>query len=182
MTYHLKKSMLLCLLAVVLTMALLTPAVAEVAPLTCGAWSVVSSANAESYNFLNGVAAVSTSNIWAVGYSQPNLGGPSQTLIERWNGTSWRVVSSPSPGSLLNLLNGVAAVSASNIWTAGYYNSSTFIEHWNGTRWSIASSPNVGSAGNLLNGVTNVPGTRDAWTVGFYNINGGTQTLTEFRC
>ena len=252
---------------------------------------MVSSANAGvMYNYLDGVVGISTSHIWAVGYSQANFGGPSQTLIERWNGTSWRVVSSPNPGSNLNQLDGVAAVSARNIWTVGFssngvyghtliehwdgmnwsvitspnpgaagngligvtvlsasniwavgaysntgnvgsdqtlidhwdgtswsivsspnvassgndlvsvsavsanniwavgnsFNSKTFsgktlIEHWNGTRWSIVSSPNVGSEGNILNGVTNVPGTSDAWTVGFYQSN-GTRTLTEFYC
>jgi len=42
-------------------------------------------------------------------------GSSVQTLIEQWNGTSWSVVSSPSPG----LLKGIAIVSANNIWAVG---------------------------------------------------------------
>ncbi len=91
----------------------------KAAPLTCGTWSVVKSPNVGSrINSLSGVAAVSASNIWAVGsYSKGSL-------IEHWNGTSWSVVKSPNVGSQFNYLSGVAAVSASNIWAVGDYKSS----------------------------------------------------------
>ena len=38
---------------------------------------------------LNGVDALARNNVWAVGYSSS---GRLKTLIERWNGTHWRVV------------------------------------------------------------------------------------------
>src|SRR5437763_2573250 len=96
---HLKRGILSCTLGIVLIPLLLTTKMVVAAPLTCGAWSVVPSPNSGMMdNYLNGVVSISLSNVWAVGYSQPNLGGPSQTLIEHWNGTSWSIVSSPSPG------------------------------------------------------------------------------------
>src|SRR5437588_7956102 len=135
-------------------------------------WSVVTRANPGSiYNTLYGVTAVSTTNVWAVGY-YVNTTGVTQTLIEHWNGTSWSVVKSPSPATGNNELFSVSAASASSIWAVGFLtnNSSipidqTLIEHWNGTSWSVVKSPNPGSSSNHLNAVAAVS-TRDVWAVG----------------
>jgi hypothetical protein len=43
-----------------------------------------------------------------------------QTLTEHWNGSQWSIVSSPNSGKYSNELYGVVAVSANNIWAAGY--------------------------------------------------------------
>jgi len=71
------------------------------------------------------VAAVSANNSWAAGYYF-NSGGIPRTLIEHWNGTSWKVVPSPNVGPNDNLLNGVARIpGSSNVWAVGYYISSS---------------------------------------------------------
>src|SRR5436190_12918041 len=136
-------------------------------------WSVVTSPNPGSiYNTLYGVTAVSTTNVWAVGY-YVNTTGVTQTLIEYWNGSSWSVVTSPSPATGNNELFSVSAASASSIWTVGFLtnNSSqtpsdqTLIEHWNGKIWSVMKSPNPGSSSDHLTGVTAVSAS-DAWAVG----------------
>ena len=46
-----------------------------------------------------------------------------RTLIEHWNGISWRHVPSPNPGGSTSsdVLLGVAASSATNMWTVGQY-------------------------------------------------------------
>src|ERR1043166_8827708 len=64
-----------------------------------GSWSIVSSANTDSAqaNLLNGVTCVSASECWAVGYS--GSGSENRALIERWDGTSWSIVSSPNIGT-----------------------------------------------------------------------------------
>ena len=88
-------------------------------------WQVVSSPSpGTSFDYLNGVAAVSATNLWAVGYSS-NSGITYQTLIEHWNGTSWQVVSSPNKGTVQNSLGGVIALSSTNIWAMGYYQNSS---------------------------------------------------------
>jgi hypothetical protein len=46
---------------------------------------------------LNGVAALSGSSAWAVGYSGEEFNPDSRTLIEHWNGRKWRVERSPNP-------------------------------------------------------------------------------------
>src|SRR5205823_12238319 len=106
------------------------------------------------YDFLVGVAAISTNNVWAVGYYDNGYG--LKTLIEHWDGMQWKLVSSPNhPGSSGDSLNGVIAISTTDIWAVGSYTSSsgnaqTLTEHWNGTQWSMVASPNFGSHYNFL--------------------------------
>ncbi len=155
------------------------------APLTCGAWSVVSSPNAgTSSNFLQAVATVSANDVWAVGFyfAMPGASVPASTLTEHWNGTSWSIVPSPNVGTNQNFLYGVSAASSNDVWAVGYdYTvgapASTLIEHWNGTQWSIVSSPNV-TGSNQLHGVSAISAT-NAWAVGYSNNNGTVDTLTE---
>src|SRR5712692_1243712 len=74
-------------------------------------WSVICSPSPGSAsNALNNIAAASVNDIWAVGSFQ-NSTGPAQTLIEHWNGSRWRIIPSPSPGSVNNTLNDIATVS-----------------------------------------------------------------------
>ena len=86
-------------------------------------WSIVLSANTNSaqQNVLYGVSCSSPSTCFAAGYSV-NRQNVYQTLIERWNGTSWKIMASPdSSSSEENLLNGISCVSASECWSVGYY-------------------------------------------------------------
>ncbi|HLH62087.1 MAG TPA: hypothetical protein VKV20_10425 [Ktedonobacteraceae bacterium] len=139
----------------------------------CGSWNLVPSPNATTGdNALGSVAAISSSDIWAVGNAVINPDLISQTLTEHWNGTSWSVVSSPNAGSSDNFLLSVATVSTSDVWAVGNYLNSngipqTLIEHWNGTAWNIVSSPNVGASDNLLFGLTAIS-SNDVWAVGYY--------------
>lgn len=151
----------------------------------CIGGSVVSSPDAgSSDNTLLGVAAVSPNDVWAVG-NYISSGGVHQTLTMHWNGTQWSIATSPNPGSSINRLFAVAAVSANDVWAVGNYSipaSDTFrtlTMHWNGTQWSLISSPNPGLDYNLVIGVT-ATSADDAWAVGFYT-NGRSsppQTLT----
>jgi hypothetical protein len=129
-------------------------------------------------NFLTGVASVSAHDIWAVGFY--DRGGAAGTLIERWNGTSWKVIKSPNAGTGNNFLEGVIATSAGNAWAVGHYDSGaasrTLVEHWNGTSWKVIKSPNPGgpSRDNALFGIATTSA-HNAWAVGLYasgsNVN-----------
>ena len=132
-------------------------------------WSIVSTPNAATgtgdYDSLQGVATVSTSNVWAVGYSGNLNAAADQGLIEHWNGSAWSIVSSPNPYTTQDLY-GVAAVSASDIWAVGEglnssYRYTTLTEHWNGTAWSKVPSPGYVA----LLGVTAVA-SNNVWAVG----------------
>jgi hypothetical protein len=132
-------------------------------------------------NTLNAVAIVSGSDIWAAGTYLNQTTGRFFTLIEHGTGSSWSVVPSPSPGNYnANVITGLAALSANNVWAVGYYDANngarkTLILHWNGAVWSLVPSPNVsttyGSA-NVLNGVVALAA-NSIWAVGHFN-NGNT--------
>lgn len=145
-------------------------------------WKVVSSPNpGTASNILYAVTAVSTNNVWAVGdYSSP--GTYNNTLVEHWNGSQWSVVSSPDSAIGNDMLNGITAVSATNIWAAGSSNiyNQTLIEHWDGTQWSIVPSLNKGIGNNVLNGIASDPATGEVWSVGAYQSNGQSRTLIEY--
>ena len=153
-------------------------------------WSVVPSPNpGADYDTLSSVARVKgTTQVWAVG-SDVNSNNDEQTLIERWNGTSWKVIASPNLGSEENFLSGVSAISASDIWAVGddfnisLGSTQTLTEQWNGTSWSVVSSPNDGANSNGLNGVSSISRTGAVWAVGGYTTSHGHRHgLTEFYC
>src|SRR6266567_969315 len=155
--------------------------------LSCNPWSLIPSPKAgTSSNELEGVAVVSASDVWAVGsYFNLNLNS-SQTLIERWNGSTWQVVTSPNAGTGNNDLKGVAVELSGNAWAVGSYfdprfaSFRTLIERWDGGRWNIMPSPNIGKSDNWLSGVT-VDLSGNAWAVGEYfnPAQGNFQTLVE---
>jgi hypothetical protein len=139
------------------------------------AWSVVASNNSSSSqnNYLYDVTCASAATCWAVG-SFFN-GSFTQTLIERWDGTSWAIATSPA---LAYYLNGVACTSASDCWAVGAYyptgssHAQTLTEHWDGTSWTLVSSPNPTDVGdNYLSSVT-CPSAAVCWAVGYYDPYG----------
>jgi len=147
-------------------------------------WSVVSSPSpGSSFNVLYGVTAVSSNDVWAVG-TFSNTSGPSQTLIEHWNGVSWSVVSSFSPGSSSNELRGVAADATNDVWAVGILSNTggsslTLIEHWDGVSWSLIPGVTFGSSLTELFGVTSLAPI-NVWAVGILSNTGGSSlTLIE---
>jgi hypothetical protein len=142
-------------------------------------WSVVPSPNvANSDNQLLAVRALSKTNVIAVGRAEQS-NGIGQTLIEQWNGTSWVIVASPN-GLKLSELNGVVAISPSDIWAVGDQTGnwatsgmswSTLIEHWDGATWSIVPSPNFSGYGGSFFDVGGVAA-NDLWAVGNYSPDG----------
>ena len=83
------------------------------------AWSVVPSPTVGTTPYLNGVAASSASDVWAVGSDIPSGSTTPQTLTLNWNGTAWTTVSSPNAASS-DLLVGASAPAGGNVWAVGY--------------------------------------------------------------
>jgi hypothetical protein len=145
-------------------------------------WSVVASPNPGSLNneFL-GVSAVSANDIWAVGFITnivPNQTPSDHALIEHWNGTRWSVMATPGQQGNNDHLEGVAAVSSSDVWAVGTSVTSgqTLVEHWDGSHWSVVASPNVYSGGDLRD--VAAVSSSDVWAVG-YDVATSGQTLAE---
>lgn len=135
--------------------------------------------------YLNGVTALAANDVWAVGYYVRASDQAGLTLTEHWNGSAWKVVPSPSAtGSTNNVLESVSAVSAGNVWAAGYYDNSSgtpigLIEHWNGSSWAKVTAPAP------LNGYAvefqsmSARSASDVWAAGTYLLSGAENTLTE---
>src|SRR6266446_232414 len=140
-------------------------------------WSIVPNPNpGRSDDLLNGVAALSVNNAWAVGTSNNIRAGQEQTLTEHWDGTTWSIVRSPNLSNN-GYFHAVAYIPGSRkLWAVGFYNNTnrsyeTLTEYWNGKKWKIISSPNPNPIGPstvvTLQGVTAFSA-KNVWTVGFY--------------
>jgi hypothetical protein len=133
---------------------------------------------------LNGVTALSSSNVWAVGNAQ-YADFTRNTLVEHWNGSAWSLVSAKA--AVGSVLRGISAVSASDIWavgsggTSGSATLATLTEHWNGATWTIIPSPNTNKL-NVLRGVS-ARASYDVWAVGDSSTDSGgiplSRTLIE---
>jgi hypothetical protein len=82
---------------------------------------------------LRGVAAVNTSNAWAVGHLQDSTG--QHELMEHWNGKNWQEVFLPPP--IGTDLFAITAVNASNIWAVGDQRTL----HFDGVGWRSIANP-----------------------------------------
>lgn len=136
----------------------------------CG-WSFVPHADGNNYS-LNGVAAISATDAWAVG-SRGTGANQFATLTEHWNGSRWAIV--PSPNGIGNSqLLGVAAISMDDVWAVGSAagGSSVLRMHWDGVRWTIFPAQN--GEDNQLSAVS-ADAMNDVWAVGFGR--GGIETL-----
>lgn len=141
--------------------------------------SILSPTLSGNFHILHGVAAISTSDVWAVGEGS-SFG--TQALMEHWDGTSWSEVAAPVAG-VASVLYGVANVPGTNeLWAVGYYSSNYYdyplLEHWDGTQWTIFPSPSIPSNNAGLRSVTAFSST-DVWAVGWFTNAGNTQTLIE---
>jgi hypothetical protein len=95
-------------------------------------------------NTLSSVSCVSASFCMAVGGRGDTTGG-GLTLVERWNGTRWRIQHTPNPTSQFAPKGGglfsVSCVSVSFCEAIGVGANGTFAEKWDGTAWKLQTRP-----------------------------------------
>ena len=123
------------------------------------------------------VACVTTTDCWAIG--SKTVSGGERTVIVRWNGTAWTIVTSPNPtGSDDAMLSGISCSSATDCWAVGGSQSASAYRsltmHWNGGAWTIVTSPNPTGSESSLSDVT-CPAISDCWAVG------GTATASAYQ-
>jgi hypothetical protein len=110
-------------------------------------WQVRSSPNPGGANFagLNSVSCTGPTACMATGGGASGEGESGFTLAESWNGASWSLIPSPSPGSFSDELLGVSCTSPGSCMAVGDFegtgNQFTLAEAWNGTRWTIVKTP-----------------------------------------
>jgi hypothetical protein len=145
-------------------------------------WTIVPSPNRllgtdrNQINTLLGVTAITSSDVWAVGYTV-SLDDPYQTLTMHWNGTAWSIVDSPNytfPGAYNTLLD-VSATGQNDVWAVGGSglgggSSRGLLLHFDGSAWSLqAGPPNTEFwASSARNGVVALS-PNDVWAVGDYD-------------
>ena len=133
-------------------------------------WKIFSNPNPGLGPVLQGVAAISSKNAWAVGGTIDQQTKITSALIEHWNGKQWSVAQSPSIGSKGGSLNKVIAVASDDVWAVGYTIHAdiekTLIEHWDGKQWSVVPSPSPSSIPAYLTGITAISA-NDIWAVGY---------------
>ncbi len=141
------------------------------------AWQIVPSPNVGSDdNDLWGVFAISINDVWAVGQYFDDESGHYHALTIHWDGTQWRIVSSPPFDGSNSYLYGVAAITANDMWAVGVYytNSvgSALILHWDGNNWQQVDNPNPYNTLNELHGIVALSAA-DIWAVGYGGDSGG---------
>ena len=161
-----------------------TSAASAQAP-SCQPWtSTLPPSPGAADNQFFGVTALSACDVWAVGNYRAVSTGPLLSLAEHWNGTAWKVVPTPNPGTSINFLRAVSAFSASNAWAVGTQiistSRNTIIMRWNGSTWRQVPSPNPGQASELA-GVAATSAT-SVWAVGDFSDGGPSQVLATHCC
>jgi hypothetical protein len=129
---------------------------------------------------LSGVECRSPSNCLSVGSYGVN-GGTSKVLIEKWNGSRWRIEKVPAhPGALSD----VACQSATSCFAVGqaptskeFVFSNVFVEHWSGSGWTVQTVPSVppptySEGGSSLAGIS-CAGRANCTAVGYLDYDDG---------
>jgi hypothetical protein len=135
-------------------------------------WSIVPTPNPSSTFFgdLSDVAAISTNDVWAVGFYQYDSLGDLHTFAEHWNGSSWSLTTATYNPTSFSALLAVTAISSTNVWAVGTYVDPldnlefTLAERWNGSSW-VAASPTASGFDSQLFSVSAFNAS-DIWAVG----------------
>ncbi|HVG00268.1 MAG TPA: S-layer homology domain-containing protein [Chloroflexia bacterium] len=157
-------------------------------------WTVVPSPNVGGDdNYLNGVFAYASDDVWAVGYYKDTNANARRTFTVHWNGSNWSTITSPNSaqvGSTNNVLNAVVKSPSGEVWAVGYFDDSfntkrSLMLKWANSAWSVVMLPHQGTYDNVLQALTVVPGTSGSqvWAAGYYATaaNGSTSKSLTMR-
>jgi hypothetical protein len=98
---------------------------------------------------LTGVACTNPTACWAVGY-YATLSYADFVLAEHWDGVNWQAGELPDPSADLDVLNGIACVSAAACWAVGSAAEAPLVERWSesneGPKWLVETTPSPPAA------------------------------------
>jgi hypothetical protein len=148
---------------------------------------------ARSFGFFDQVAAISRTNIWAVGPAYTKAGKIIyRPFVRHFNGRSWQAITIPhSSGSTADW---VSASASNNVWVGGLKNShidTTVVYRWNGARWKKIPMPALTDLYEVV-----ALGPKNVWAFGTsgtvpydifhwngvrwqYSLNGGTNFVPQ---
>ena len=114
---------------------------------------------------LEDVSAAAPNDVWAVGARI--IDSPYEivwdTLAEHWNGASWSRYTIELP--IGQILLGVDAVAANDVWAVGKDDYGAMIVHYDGSAWTHVPTPEAGHAGALGGVDSSAPD--DLWAAGY---------------
>lgn len=126
---------------------------------------------ANRHHELNGVVAIGSDDVWAVG-DYRNVAGAFRGVTYHWDGTVWSHVYSPIEDVAQSGLYDVVATGPNDVWAIGGADSTgVILMHWDGEQWNVVQSP-PNSGGSLA-----AVGPNDLWASGwngFWHWDGGT--------
>jgi hypothetical protein len=110
-----------------------------------GKWKIVASPSPNPGNTesLDGVACPAAGECWAVGITFPASAPGS--LTERWNGSKWRLVTTPSSKNG-DLMGDACASRSACIAVGSSKNEAAIAQRWNGARWRATAVPKPAGA------------------------------------
>jgi hypothetical protein len=138
-------------------------------------WSRMTTPSPGRYgNTLQGVAAVSATDAWAVGWYLGDQGNVALAL--HWNGSAWtRSTMTPPAGN--TELQGVTAVSTTDVWAVGDNEGRPLVMHWNGKKWAVLPRP-AGTLSWLRSAAPDGKG--GLWAAGYQMTDDGTVSRPLF--
>jgi len=149
-------------------------------------WNLVSSPTASAQGDLPlDVSCVSANFCMAVGLSYRIWPQVLPPLIEKWDGSVWSLVDSPSFGIVCSFLSGVSCLNTSFCMAVGQYHDSTsdsdrpLTEEWNGSSWSQVDSPRSTDLYFALGSVSCTSRSFCIATGASYDASGTSRTLIE---
>jgi hypothetical protein len=123
-------------------------------------------------NGLNAINALSSTDVWVVGYwSGPNV----YPFILHWDGTQWANKSpSAEESCAFGSLADIAAISSNDVWAVGQCSDGTSLAiHYDGTTWSRSPTPDIGSLETVY-----ALATDDVWAGGILHWDGSEWTVS----
>ncbi|HET9343579.1 MAG TPA: hypothetical protein VFO25_11765 [Candidatus Eremiobacteraceae bacterium] len=108
-------------------------------------WSQMLTTGLPTGGSFSSVSELSDGDVWAVG--TVSFDRSVRPLVAHWDGVSWTQVPGPTFHLKYATLNGVLALSRSNVWTAGVtydrrpFQSTNIVAHWTGLAWTTLRAP-----------------------------------------
>jgi alpha-tubulin suppressor-like RCC1 family protein len=125
------------------------------------AWKIVPTPdinNKGDQNLLTSVSSDGAGQVWASGYADDDGVNFRVPYVLQWTGSKWVMTKVPNPGSEGSLLDGIAVLSPTDIWTVGTTEQTdggqlALTEQFNGTRWTVSPAADPGQLADLSDNV-----------------------------
>jgi hypothetical protein len=139
---------------------------------TGSSWTRLTTPNPGVADYLTGIAAISSTDVWAVGYEWIS-NFTELPLLLHYNGTAWKTFNTSQ--LQFGQVSGIFARATNDVWAVGWTgqlpNVSALALHWNGTTLTRVAFPTEAGGSIVLKSASGVA-TNDVWAVGNYEFSG----------